>query len=300
MATNIPPAATRSPLGRFRVILLTLIAMVAFAANSILCRLALEHTGIDAASFTSIRLLSGALALWLLVALRRSAHGRGGSWPSATALFAYAAAFSFAYVSLPAGVGALLLFGAVQATMILAGLRAGERLWARQIAGLVLALGGLVYLMLPGLSAPPLGGSVLMLSAGVAWGVYSMRGRASGDPLGTTAGNFLRAALLGIGLAVAALPWAQHDVAGAGYAVLSGALASGVGYAVWYAALRGLAATHAATVQLSVPVIAAAGGAVLLDEPVTLRLASASVAILGGIALVVLGRSKRHEAGRAA
>jgi drug/metabolite transporter (DMT)-like permease len=275
---------------RSRVLLLTLIALIAFAANSILCRLAFERADIDAASFTSIRLLSGALALWLIVALRRRAGSMGGNWPSAAALFAYAAAFSFAYVSLPTGVGALLLFGAVQATMILAGLRAGERLNAWQGAGLALALGGLGYLMLPGLSAPPLGGSLLMLAAGIAWGVYSLRGRGAADALGATAGNFLRAAPLGIGLGMAALPWLRIDAAGAGYALLSGALASGAGYAVWYAALRSLAATHAATVQLSVPVLAAAGGTLLLDEPVTLRLALASIVILGGIALVVLTR----------
>jgi len=283
---------------RSRVLLLTLIALIAFAANSVLCRLAFERSSIDAASFTSIRLLSGALTLWLIVLLRRPAHGIDGSWPSATALFVYAAAFSFAYVSLPTGVGALLLFGAVQATMIFAGLRAGERMNGRQGAGLMLALGGLGYLLLPGLSAPPLGGALLMLAAGTAWGVYSLRGRGAIDPLAVTAGNFLRAAPLGIGLSLAALPWMQIDTAGAGYAVLSGALASGAGYAVWYAALRGLAATHAATVQLSVPVIAAAGGTLLLDEPVTLRLAFASVAILGGIALVVLGRLNQSVPGK--
>jgi drug/metabolite transporter (DMT)-like permease len=285
-------------MSRARVAVLTLIALVAFAANSILCRLAFERSDIGPASFTSIRLLSGALALWLIVSLRRTANGIGGSWPSATALFVYAAAFSFAYVSLLTGVGALLLFGAVQATMILAGLQAGERLNVQQGAGLTLALGGLGYLMLPGLSAPPLAGSLLMLAAGIAWGVYSLRGRGAADPLGATAGNFMRAALLGIGLAVAALPWLQVDAEGAGYAVLSGALTSGVGYAVWYAALRSLAATHAATVQLSVPVIAAAGGTLLLGEPVTLRLVLASVAILGGIALVVLGRSYRSGPGK--
>lgn len=283
---------------RSRVLLLTLIALVAFAANSILCRLAFERADIDAASFTSIRLLSGALALWLIVALRRSANGIGGSWPSATALFVYAAAFSFAYVSLPTGVGALLLFGAVQATMIFSGLRTGERLNGRQGAGLALALGGLGYLMLPGLAAPPLGGSLLMLAAGIAWGVYSLRGRGTADPLGATAGNFLRAAPLGIALSAAALPWLRVDAAGAGYAMLSGALASGAGYAVWYAALRGLAATHAATVQLAVPVIAAAGGTLLLDEPVSLRLALSSTAILGGIALVVLERSSKPGPGK--
>jgi len=276
---------------RARVLLLTLIALIAFAANSILCRLAFERSTIDAASFTAIRLLSGALALWLLLAWRRSGHKTGGNWPSAVALFVYAAAFSLAYVSLPTGVGALLLFGAVQATMILAGLRAGERLNRWQGTGLLLALGGLGYLMLPGLSAPPLGGSVLMLAAGMAWGVYSLRGRGVTDPLGATAGNFLRTVPLGLGLTAAALPWLQVDAAGAGYAVLSGALASGVGYAVWYAALRGLVATTAATVQLSVPLFAAAGGALLLDEPLTWRLAFASIAVLGGIALVVLRRS---------
>jgi drug/metabolite transporter (DMT)-like permease len=153
-------------------------------------------------------------------------------------------------------------------------------------------------LMLPGLSAPPLAGSLLMLAAGVAWGVYSLRGRGAADPLGATAGNFMRAALMGFGLAVAALPWLRVDAPGAGYAVLSGALTSGVGYAVWYAALRGLAATHAATVQLSVPVIAAAGGTLLLGEPVTLRLVLAAAAILGGIALVVLGRARRSASAK--
>lgn len=277
---------------RSTVFLLTLITLVAFAANSILCRLALKQTGIDAASFTAVRLASGALALWLIVSLRGGAKAPGGSWPSAFALFAYAAAFSFAYVTLPAGAGALLLFGAVQATMIFAGLRAGERLSLRQSGGLVLAMGGLVYLMLPGLSAPSLSGSALMLAAGIAWGVYSLRGRGIPNPLGATAGNFLRAAPLGLGLGFAALPWLRLDAPGVGYAVLSGALASGAGYAIWYAALRGLTATSAATVQLSVPVIAAVGGVALLGEPITLRLAFASCAILGGIALVILNRRR--------
>lgn len=284
---------------RTRAILPTLIALAAFAANSILCRLALERTAIDAASFTAIRLMCGALALWLIVSLRGGTRAIGGNWPSAFALFAYAAAFSFAYVSLPAGAGALLLFGAVQATMIVAGLRAGERLNARQGTGSVLAVAGLTYLMLPGLSAPPLGGSLLMLSAGIAWGVYSLRGRGVADPLGATAGNFLRAAPLGIGLGLVALPSVRIDMAGAGYAMLSGALASGAGYAVWYTALRGLTATGAATVQLSVPVIAAAGGAALLSEPITLRLAFASAAVLGGIALVVMKRSTTSTTERA-
>jgi len=278
-----------------RLSLLTLFAMLAFAGNSLLCRMALKHTGIDPASFTSIRLVSGALTLWLIVRLRDGARDTSGSWLSAFALFAYAAAFSFSYVSLTAATGALLLFGAVQATMIAVGLWRGERLRAWQTVGLVCALAGLGGLLLPGLSAPPLQGAVLMLAAGVAWGVYTLRAKGSGDPLRVTAGNFLRAVAFAAALSAAALPWASIDSAGAAYAIASGALASGVGYAVWYAALPGLKVTSAATVQLSVPVIAAVGGVLLLGEPVTLRLFIASAAILGGIALVVLDR---HDASR--
>ena len=277
-------------MSRASVILLTFLAMLAFAANSVLCRLALKETEIDAASFTAVRLVSGALALWLIVALRSGARTSGGSWPSALALFAYAAPFSFAYVSLSAGTGALLLFGSVQASMILYGLWRGERLTARQLTGFALAMGGLVYLVLPGLAAPPLGSALLMILAGMSWSVYSLRGSGAAKPLAATAGNFLRAAPMGIALGLAALPWAQPDMAGIGYAVASGALASGVGYAIWYAALPGLKATSAATVQLSVPVIVAAAGVILLGEPITLRLALASVAILGGIALVIMVR----------
>ncbi|KAB2313926.1 DMT family transporter [Betaproteobacteria bacterium SCN2] len=275
---------------RAGVFLLTLLAMLAFAANSVLCRAALKDTAIDAASFTAVRLLAGALALWLIVALRNGHAAGEGSWPSALALFAYAAPFSFAYVSLSAGAGALLLFGAVQATMILWGWWRGERLNARQLAGLALALGGLAYLMLPGISAPPLGGALLMIAAGIAWGAYSLRGRGAAKPLAATAGNFLRTVPLGIALAIVAWPWLRFDIAGIAYAIASGALASGIGYAIWYAALPGLRAASAATVQLSVPVIVALGGVLLLGEPVTLRLALASVAILGGIALVIAGR----------
>jgi drug/metabolite transporter (DMT)-like permease len=215
----------------------------------------------------------------------------GGSWPSALALFAYAAAFSFAYVTLEIGAGALLLFGAVQLTMLTAGLRAGERLSARQGVGLAAALAGFVFLVSPGLSAPPLAGAALMAAAGAAWGIYSLRGRSSTDPLAATAGNFLRAAPLALGLNLAFLPAVRLDGAGLGYAALSGALASGAGYALWYSVLPGLRAASAATVQLSVPVIAAGGGVALLGEPVTLRLAIASIAILGGIALVARRRN---------
>ena len=273
-----------------RTATLTLVAMLAFAANSVLCRLALQHTAIDPASFTVIRLVSGAVMLAVLLQWRRQVPGRAGNWGSALALFVYAAAFSFAYVSLPTGVGALLLFAAVQATMIITGLVRGERLGAQQSAGLVLAFGGLVYLLLPGLSAPPLVGALLMIGAGVAWGVYSLRGRGTRDALAATGGNFLRTVPMAIGLGMLGIGDVSVDMTGVMYAVLSGALASGAGYAVWYAALRGLNATRAATVQLSVPVIAALGGVVLLGEAVTLRLALSSVAILGGVALVLLKR----------
>ncbi|MEX2124664.1 MAG: DMT family transporter [Woeseia sp.] len=271
-----------------RLIALTVLAMMAFAGNSLLCRMALKYTSVDAASFTTIRVISGAMMLWLIVHVRRGTHtGTAGSWTSAFALFAYAAGFSFAYVSLPAASGALILFGAVQATMIGYGLWAGERLRPLQIVGLVLAMGGLVGLLLPGLSAPPLSGSILMFGAGVAWGVYSLRGKGAGDPLAETAGNFLRAVPVAVALSVLMLSEISVDSAGIWYAVSSGALASGIGYAIWYTALPALKATNAATVQLSVPVIAALGGIVFLAEPITLRLVLASVAVLGGIALVI-------------
>jgi drug/metabolite transporter (DMT)-like permease len=279
-------------MSRPRVFLLTLLAMAAFAANSLLCRAALKHTAIDAASFTAIRIVAGALALGLIVRVRSGPQAMAGSWASALALFAYAAAFSFAYMSLTAATGALLLFGAVQATMIGVGLARGERLRGRQMLGLVCALAGLVGLLLPGLAAPPLRGSLLMLAAGAAWGVYSLRGKGSGDPLRVTAGNFLRAVAFAIVLSALMWPAASFDRAGVGYAIASGALASGIGYAIWYAALPALKVTSAATVQLSVPVIAAVGGIVWLGEPITPRLVLASAAILGGIALVILQKKR--------
>ncbi len=270
-----------------RMILLTVLTMIAFAGNSLLCRFALKHTGIDAASFTTIRLLSGAATLWLLIRSTSTKKAGKGNWLSASALFAYAAGFSFAYASLSAATGALLLFGAVQTTMIGYGIWKGERLHGLQLLGLVLALVGLVGLLLPGYTAPPLAGSALMLGAGVAWGIYSLRGKGAGDPTRVTAGNFLRAMLLAMVLSILMLDSAKVDGAGTGYAIASGALASGLGYAIWYAVLPALKATTAATVQLSVPVIAAMGGVIFLSEAVTLRLLLASIAILGGIALVI-------------
>ncbi len=271
-----------------RVFVMTSFAMVAFAGNSLLCRLALKDSQIDAASFTSIRIISGALVLYLIVRTRREATRSSGDWPSALALFGYAAGFSYAYIDLPAAIGALLLFGAVQVTMIGYGLSTGERLALRQSAGLVLAFGGLVCLLLPGLSAPPPGGAALMLGAGVAWGIYSIRGKAAGDATSTTAGNFLRATPLAVGLNLAMLPASQPAALGIACAMASGAVTSGIGYAIWYSALRGLKATHAATVQLSVPVIAAAGGIIFLGETISARLVIASAAILGGVAFVVI------------
>ena len=276
-----------------RTAVLTALAMLAFAGNSLLCRVALKNTSLDAASFTSIRLVSGALVLCLIVRLRRAGPAIGGNWPSAAALFAYAAGFSFAYVRLSAATGALLLFGAVQATMIGHGMWAGERLRGLQLAGLVLTLGGLVGLLLPGLAAPPLPSALLMLGAGVAWGVYSLRGKGAGDPLAVTAGNFLRAAPMAVVLSLLLYPATSVDAAGLLYAVASGALASGIGYAIWYTALPGLRSTSAATVQLSVPVLAALGGIVFLGESASLRLLLASVAVLGGIALVI---RQKHRA----
>ena len=280
-----------------RLFILTLLAMVAFASNSLLCRAALKQTNIDAASFTFIRIFSGAVALWLIMKMRNAPWKEAGNWPSAFALFAYAAAFSFAYNSLSAGTGALLLFGAVQATMILWGLHKGERMDAIQIIGLALAATGLVVLVFPGLSAPPIGGSILMLSAGVAWGIYSLRGKQISNAIAATTGNFLRAVPFAAVASIILLPWAHLDSLGIGYAIISGAVTSGLGYVVWYSVLSDsmpvrLGPTSAATVQLSVPVLAATGGILLLSEPITLRYLLASLAVLGGIALVVIEKKR--------
>lgn len=272
----------------------TAAAMLAFAANSLLCRLALQTGGIDPASFGAIRIASGALALLLIVRWRAGpARQASGDWMSAAMLFAYVAFFSFAYLSLAAGTGALILFGAVQLTMFGAALRAGERFLPQAWGGLGMAAAGLVYLVLPGVSAPPVLGAALMALAGVAWGVYSLRGRGAPDPLGATAGNFLRATPMALLLWLPFAGVAQASLAGIVLAIVSGAITSGVGYALWYTALRELSAMRAATVQLSVPLITAIGAVLFLAEPVTLRLFLASVAILGGIALVLAARSKK-------
>ncbi len=282
---------------RTRSLLLTACAMLAFAGNSLLCRLALRHTAIDAASFTSVRLVAGALTLWLLLQCRRGSRPSGnGNWVSAVALCAYAAGFSWAYVQLSAATGALLLFGAVQATMVGHGLWAGERLRPLQCAGVLFTLAGLLALLLPGLAAPPLASAVLMLGAGMAWGVYSLRGKGAGDPLAVSAGNFLRAVPLALALTAASYAHLSLDTAGLLYAVASGALASGIGYAIWYTALPTLSSTAAASVQLSVPVLAALGGIAFLGESASLRLVLASVAILGGIGLVIWQKQRAQGA----
>jgi drug/metabolite transporter (DMT)-like permease len=275
-----------------RAIVLTALAMIAFAGNSLLCRAALKDTQIDAATFTTIRIVSGAVALWVIVRMRDKSQAGGGTWLSAFWLFAYAAGFSFAYITLTAATGALLLFGAVQATMIGYGLWKGERLAALQWFGLTVAIAGLGVMLLPGASAPAPAGAALMIFAGISWGFYSLRGRGAGDPTRVTAGNFLRAAPMAILVSVAMMSHASIDEAGVICAIASGAITSGVGYAIWYTALPALKATIAATVQLSVPVIAALGGVLLLGESLTLRLIACSAAILGGIAIVVTRRSR--------
>jgi drug/metabolite transporter (DMT)-like permease len=281
-------------MGRSRTVAFTALALLAFAANSLLCRSALGHATIDAASFSTLRLASGAAILVLISLVSRSERPVLGSWMSAGLLFLYAVPFSFAYVSLGAGTGALILFGAVQATMLGWALIRGERPDALEWVGVLAALGGIVYLVLPGVTAPSPGGCALMAVAGVSWGVYSLRGRGASDPLAETTGNFVRAVLFAI---VISLVTARHAVVGAPgamLAVLSGVLASGLGYVAWYAALAGLTAARAASVQLAVPLLAAAGGVAFLSERVTLRLLVSGALILGGVGLALTRTGRRH------
>ena len=275
-----------------KVFLYTLAAMLAFAGNSLLCRMALRGEHIDASTFTLIRILSGALVLFALLRHRGDSLRDNGSWGSGLALFVYAAGFSFAYLTLPAGAGALLLFGAVQASMLGYGLYKGERLHTVQWLGLLLACAGLLVLLLPGASAPPWHGAVLMIFAGVAWGVYSLRGRGVANATASTAGNFVRAVPFALALFASALTTLGFDAQGLAFAIASGALTSGMGYAIWYGVLPHLRATTAAVVQLSVPVIAALGAVVLLNEALSPRLGFASVAVLGGIGLVIYWRGR--------
>lgn len=276
-----------------RTLVFTALALVAFAANSVLCRMALGAAAIDAASFTTIRLASGSLLLSLLaVAFKeRQASSSRGNWLSVTMLFLYASTFSFAYISLNTGTGALILFGAVQSTMILLAIRSGERPHRLEWMGLCTALAGLVYLTLPGLTAPSPVGAALMALAGISWGIYSLRGRGTRNPLAETTANFVRSVPLAFGISIITLNDIHLSTEGILLAVASGALASGVGYVVWYAALRGLTATRAATAQLSVPVLAALGGVMFLSEKISFRLILSAVMILGGVSLGLAARS---------
>lgn len=279
-----------------RTVALTSAAMLAFAANSLLCRLALGQGLIDAASFTTVRIASGALLLALIVVPRRRAQAepswhRSADWRAFAALFAYMACFSFSYRSLSAGTGALVLFGAVQLTMFAVALKGGERFRARSWVGLLLAFAGLAYLVSPGLEAPDPIGAALMAGAGIAWGFYSLLGRGAGDPLERTAASFVYAVPPALLLSLVFAGDFHASASGIALAISSGALASALGYAIWYAALKHLSATRAATVQLSVPVIAAFGGVLLLAEPVTLRLVLSSAVVLGGVALALWSRA---------
>lgn len=278
---------------------LTLVAMVAFAANSLLARLALGNHAIDAASYTLIRIVSGAAFLYL-VAWRMQVgsavpppRGLRGNWVSAFALFVYALAFSYAYLALGAAMGALILFSSVQATMILWSLSQGARPSTGEVVGFVAAFAGFVYLVLPGIGRPDPLGTALMTLSGMAWGVYTLKGRSSSSPLADTAGNFVRAGAFCVPLGLVALADSNLTYAGVTLALASGIVASGLGYAIWYLALPALTTFRAALVQLSVPVITAAGAIVLLDEALTLRFAMVSIVVLGGIALAIVSRHRK-------
>ncbi len=275
-------------------ITLTTLALLAFAGNSILCRMALKDGEIDAAGFTSVRLISGAIALLLIVAVKSGGMNlrQNGSWLSASMLFLYALGFSYAYVDLGAGTGALILFGLVQATMIIAALINGDRPTAVEILGWVFATAGLIYLVLPGVEAPSAAGSVLMGIAGIAWGIYSIRGRSETDPAASTASNFLRSVAFIPFVLAASLQSLHWTTTGVTLAVLSGAITSGIGYVLWYSALRHLKTIQAALVQLSVPAIAALGGVALLSEPLSRRLIVSSGLILGGIMIALVWKSR--------
>ena len=281
-------AAGRGPVGRVSkatICVLSVLAMVAFAGNSLLCRIALKETSIDAATFTTLRLTSGTAVLLLFARCRASGAVVQGDWMGALVLVTYAFAFSFAYEKLTAGTGALLLFGGAQAAMIGYGVWIGERFRGPQVLGIVIAIAGLVALLLPGLAAPPYGAAILMIGSGLAWGTYSLLGRSRGDPIATNAGYFIRALPIAV---VVSLAWSDYfsiDTIGALCAAASGAVTSGVGYIIWYTVVREITATSASTMQLSVPAITAIAGGVLLAEPLSLRLIVSSIATLGGIGL---------------
>ena len=275
--------------GTTRAVFLTGVAMLAFAGNSILCRLALRDGAIDPASFTSVRLVSGAVTLMFIfwITRRGDTPRAHGSWLSACVLFFYAICFSYAYITLSAGAGALILFGFVQGTMIAIGIWSGDRPTTPEWLGWSLAFAGLVWLVLPGVEAPPWSGASLMAVAGIAWGVYSIRGRTESDALASTASNFMLTIPMVAVLTVVTFTGADISTHGITLAIVSGAITSGIGYVIWYAALEYLSAIQAALVQLSVPAIATAGGVLLLLEPLSLRLLIATALVLGGISIAL-------------
>ena len=261
---------------RLRIILITLLSLSAFAANSLITRFALEKTAIDEASFTMLRILSGALFLWLYLTFKKNNQVyKAGTWLAALSLFIYAVSFTYGYGLIAAGTGALLLFGSVQITMTIAGYREGERLNAIQLIGFVLALAGLVILMLPGISAPSFIGAFLMCVSGVAWSIYTLQGRGKTSPAASTAGNFIKAAPMAILLWLIVYLSTNNTInlanIGVVYALLSGIVTSGIGYIIWYSVLPELKATQAAIVQLSVPLLVTLAGALLLNETITIR-----------------------------
>ncbi|MEH6624831.1 MAG: DMT family transporter [Motiliproteus sp.] len=276
-----------------KTLLLTCLALLAFAANSVFCRLALGSDSIDATSFTVIRLLSGAIVLTLLLVLKgqHKAPSHGGSWKGASMLFLYAGCFSFAYRFLDTGTGALILFGSVQLTMLGLALLAGNRFNRFEWLGICSALGGFIYLFLPSATTPSLQGFVLMAIAGIAWGVYTLLGRESKTPLADTCHNFVRSLPFCVLLGIVFIGQSDLSSHGIVLAMLSGGLASGIGYSIWYTALRGLSSSSAAVLQLLVPVIAAIGGVIFVGEELTLSLAVSATLILGGVALVIAGRT---------
>ena len=277
-----------------KTILFTGLALIAFAANSVLCRLALGGSAIDASTFTIVRLLSGVIVLTVILNISKinsnSSPSTKGSWPASIALFLYAITFSFAYVTLETATGALILFGSVQITMILLSIFSGNRLHISEWVGMAIAFAGFVYLILPGVTTPSVIGFFLMTVSGIAWGVYTLKGRGSKSPIMDTAYNFLRTLPFVIILAIITMKYAHYSAEGILLAALSGGIASGIGYMIWYIALSGLSVTQAAVLQLLVPVIAAVGGIIFVSESISLRLAVSSTMILGGILMVVLGR----------
>lgn len=276
--------------------LLTVLALIAFAANSVLCRLALGGEAIDASSFTAIRLLSGAITLFIILSIKGSIKGSNkgalskGSWKASFALFIYAIAFSYAYLSVDTGTGALILFGSVQITMIMLSLISGTRFHLVEWSGVIIAFSGFIYLILPNISTPSMNGLILMTVSGISWGIYTLKGRSSINPLMDTTYNFLRTIPLVAILVVLTMHDMNYSFEGVILALVSGAITSGVGYTIWYIALGGLSSTQAAVIQLSVPVIAAIGGVLFVSEEITMRLIISAAVVLSGILMVILGK----------